>query len=107
MDLLILLYNEPAHGQPGWGGTLEEINAPQDTGVPFIFTGDSLPLIAGPINSGLLEIYDRTHNVNAYGGASPNFKIRLTKKGDRLIGCWLSGDLASVNAIVGSTKPAV
>ena len=52
LDLLILLYNEPAHGQPGWGGTLEEINAPQDTGVPFIFTGDSLPLIAGPSTPG-------------------------------------------------------
>ena len=107
LDLLILLYKEPEHGKPRSGVTIGEINAPQDSGVPFIFSGDSLPLIAGPINSGLLEIYDRTHNVNVYGGASPNFKIRLTKKGNRLIGCWLSGDLASVNAIVGSTESAV
>ncbi|HBE70914.1 MAG TPA: hypothetical protein DDW52_22440 [Planctomycetaceae bacterium] len=94
VDFLILLYRDK--GEPEMQrGNVADINAPRDD-VPFVFTGDSLPFLAGPVNSGLLEIFNRRQNTAYAGGTTPNFMVRLTGKGRALVESWIKGDVSGI-----------
>jgi hypothetical protein len=59
-------------------------------GVPprFRFTGDGLPVLAGLITSGLLEISKRYSGASARGGGMPSFEVQLTEKGMHFVEAW-------------------
>ncbi len=98
LDLLILLYRDTGVAELP-SGNVVEINKPRDN-VPFVFSGDSLPLLAGPINSGLLEIFNRCQNSVFAGGSTPNFMIRLTSRGEQLVRCWLNGNFPGIRQLL-------
>ena len=58
--------------------------------VPFVFSGDSLPMLAGLLNSGLIEITKKTGNAGYFGGGSPYFRVGVTEKGKLLMRNWLA-----------------
>jgi hypothetical protein len=49
--------------------------------VPFVFTGDSLSTLAGPLTAGLVKITERNPNYGHFGGGPPYFHVALTEKG--------------------------
>jgi len=80
-DLLLLIAAE----EERFDGSVEFPN-----GVPprFRFTGDGLPVLAGLITSGLLEISKRYSGASLSGGGMPSFEVQLTKKGTHFVKAW-------------------
>lgn len=59
--------------------------------LPYRFTGDGLPSLAGLLTSGIIEISKHFSGVNAWGSSMPSFEVRLTDKGRALVTAWKSG----------------
>lgn len=83
-DLLLLLHRE------------EREKASDPKRVPFCFTGDSLGMLAGLINAGLVEIPRRVANYGHFGGGTPYFHVALTEAGRGLVDAWMSGSPADL-----------
>jgi hypothetical protein len=60
--------------------------------LPFRFTGDGLPALAGLLTSGIIEVTKHYSGVNSWGSSMPSFEVRLTQKGLRLVAAWQVGD---------------
>jgi len=84
VDLLLLL----AEDESRFSGP----ETPKGVMPRFRFTGDGLPVLAGLITSGLIEISNRYSGHNAWGGGMPSFEVMLTDKGKLFIQAWKSGD---------------
>ena len=59
--------------------------------LPFRFTGDGLPALAGLLTSGIIEITKHFSGVNAWGSSMPSFEVGLTEKGRALVAAWQAG----------------
>jgi len=82
-DLLLVLAADEARTREHITGT--EFN------LPFRFTGDGLPALAGLLTSGIIEITKHFSGVNAWGSSMPSFEVGLTEKGRALVAAWQSG----------------
>ena len=88
-DLLLVLYRED-----------RDKAAAGQNHVPFCFTGDSLPGLAGLMNSGLVRISRRIANYGHFGGGMPYFHVEVAPKGRALVDAWLKGNhVASAKAL--------
>lgn len=80
--LLVLAADEARTREPTTGTTFN---------LPFRFTGDGLPALAGLLTSGIIEICKHFSGVNAWGSSMPSFEVRLTDKGRALVNAWKLG----------------
>lgn len=80
--LLVLAADEERTREPTTGSTFN---------LPFRFTGDGLPALAGLLTSGIVEIAKHHSGVSAWGSSMPSFEIRITDKGRFLVEAWRSG----------------
>ena len=82
-DLLLVLAADEARTREPTTGT--QFN------LPFRFTGDGLPALAGLLTSGIIEISKHFSGVNTWGSSMPSFEVRLTDKGRALVAAWQAG----------------
>lgn len=59
--------------------------------LPYRFTGDGLPALAGLLTSGIIEISKHFSGVNAWGSSMFSFEVQLTEKGRTLVAAWQAG----------------
>ena len=82
-DLLLVLAADEAR--------LNDAPDPAKAALPFRFSGDGLPALAGLLTSGIIEISRRFSGANAWGSSMPSFEVRLTEKGKNLVAAWQAG----------------
>jgi hypothetical protein len=66
------------------------------------FTGDSLPMVAPLITSGLVEIGQRYHGTGMWAAdEQPWFELELTEHGRDLVQAWRRGDAEELERLIG------
>lgn len=96
-DLLLVLHEEEKR--------LAALEWPACDASIFRFSGDSLPSLAGLLNSKLLVIH-AVHDNHWFGvGPPPTFNVRLTDSGLALVEAWKSGDPVKLRAALTQRKP--
>ncbi len=80
--LLVLADDEERTREPTTGSK---------SNLPFRFTGDGLPALAGLLTSGIIEIAKHYSGGNVWGSSMPSFEIRITDNGRLLVEAWRSG----------------
>ncbi|MBN8473790.1 MAG: HNH endonuclease [Sulfuritalea sp.] len=96
-DLLLVLASDEMRTRESKPGKLS---------LPFRFTGDGLPALAGLITSGIIQISKHYSGVNSWGSSMPSFEVELTEKGRTLVAAWQAGSAVAGNIVQGPESGA-